>query len=224
MAEIHDGKAGHGIVYQALEQTAGRGQRGRTWESGRNMNIALSAVLEPGNVLPPGSFLLGAAAAVAVRNCLESHIPGCMIKWPNDIYIHDKKIAGILIENVVRGNQWSYAVVGIGININQPGFGPELPGATSLTMLTGKTYDIIVLGKQLCEHLELQWQLLQKEPERVMRLYNEHLFRKDVPVRFKEESRVFTATVKQVTAAGELLAVCGESEIIMAQGVQWLIP
>lgn len=223
MAEIHDGKAGHGIVYQALEQTAGRGQRGRTWVSGRNMNIALTAVLEPGNVLPPGSFLLGAAAALAVWNCLQSHIPGCMIKWPNDIYIHDKKIAGILIENVIRGNNWTYAVVGIGININQPGFGPELPGAVSLNMLTGKTYDIIVLGKQLCEHLEQQWQFLQQEPGRVMEMYNEHLFRKGMPVRFKENSRVFTATVKQVTASGELVVTSGESEMIVAQGVQWLI-
>lgn len=223
MAAIHDGKAGHGIVYQALEQTAGRGQRGKTWVTGRNMNIALSAVLEPGNVLPVGSFLLGAATAVAVRSWLENHISGSMIKWPNDIYMHDKKIAGILIESIVRGNKWNYAVVGIGVNINQPQFGPELNNATSLNMLTGQTYDIIILGRKLCEHLEEQWQLLQREPEQVMDTYNRHLFRKNMPVRFKEDNRVFTATVKRVDASGELVVTNGEDEMNIAQGIQWLI-
>lgn len=223
MAAIHDGKAGHGIVYQALEQTAGRGQRGKTWVTGRNMNIALSAVLEPGNLLPVGSFLLGAATAVAVRNWLENYISGSMIKWPNDIYIHDKKIAGILIENLVRSNKWNYAVVGIGVNINQPQFDPELTNATSLNMLTAQTYDIIVLGRKLCEHLEEQWQLLQHEPEQVMDTYNRHLFRKNMPVRFKEDNRVFTATVKRVDASGELVVSNGEDEMNIAQGIQWLI-
>lgn len=223
MAAIHDGKAGHGIAYQALEQTAGRGQRGKAWVTGRNMNIALSAVLEPGNILPVGSFLLGAATAVAVRSWLENYISGSMIKWPNDIYIHDKKIAGILIENIVRGNKWNYAVVGIGVNINQPQFDPELTNATSLNMLTGKTYDIIVLGRALCEHLEEQWQLLQHAPEQVMNNYNGHLFRKNMPVRFKEGNRVFTATVKRVAASGELVVTNGEDEVSIAQGIQWLI-
>lgn len=223
MADIYDGKAGHGIVYQALEQTAGRGQRGRAWHTGRNRNIALSAVLEPGHVLPVGSFLLGAAAALAVRNWLEKYINGCLIKWPNDIYVHDKKIAGILIESVVRGNSWTYAVIGIGANINQPGFEPELDTAVSLQMLTGKEYDIMVLGRELCACLEQEWQLLQQEPGNVMNRYNAHLFRKGMPVRFREENRVFTATVQEVTASGGLAVTCGESEMILTTGVQWLI-
>jgi BirA family transcriptional regulator, biotin operon repressor / biotin---[acetyl-CoA-carboxylase] ligase len=223
MAAIHDGKAGHGYVYQALEQTAGKGQRGKTWISGRNMNLALSVVLEPSGIAPSDTFLLGAASAVAVCQWLNKYIPGCLIKWPNDIYIHDKKIAGILIENIIRGNKWNYAVAGIGVNINQQQFDEGLGNAISLSIVTGKKYELETMGRELCEWLELQWKTLGRHPEAVIELYNECLYRKNLPVRFRDKTRVFTAVVKYVTPSGELIVGAGSDEVVVPRGVQWLI-
>lgn len=223
MAAIHDGTAGHGFVYQALEQTAGKGQRGKTWVTGKNMNIALSAVLEPGEILPSDSFLLGAATAIAVRDWLSGYVDGCMIKWPNDIYIHDKKIAGILIENIIRGNRWNYAVAGIGVNINQPAFEEGLEHAISLKMITGKTYDLALMGRELCAELEKKWITLRRNPEQLIESYNEHLYRKNKVVQFSDNNRVFSATVKYVTPSGELIVAGETDEMVVARGVQWLI-
>jgi BirA family transcriptional regulator, biotin operon repressor / biotin---[acetyl-CoA-carboxylase] ligase len=223
MGAIHDGKADHGTVYQALEQTAGKGQRGKTWVSGRNMNMALSATLNPSLLSPANQFLLSAAVAVAVRDWLSDYATGCMIKWPNDIYITDKKIAGILIENIFRGNRWTDAVAGIGANINQNEFPEGLLHAISLHQLTGQTYDLVLLGKELCRHLEDKWQLLHEQPERMMQTYNQYLYKKGLPVRFKEDNRVYTATVKCVTVAGELLVANGADEFLVPHGVTWLI-
>ncbi len=222
MAAVHDGKAGHGYVCQALEQTAGRGQRGKTWYTGRNMNLALSAVLEPVHLRPTDIFLVSAAVAVAVRNWLNNYVPGCLIKWPNDIYIHDKKIAGILIENVIRGNKWKYAVAGIGVNINQEGFDPQLAHAVSLAMLTGKQYDIFQLGRELSACLETAWKTLKHNPEQVTDSYNEYLYCKDKTVTFLDGNREFSAVVKYVTPSGELVASGSEGEVMVPRGVKWL--
>jgi BirA family transcriptional regulator, biotin operon repressor / biotin---[acetyl-CoA-carboxylase] ligase len=223
MGAIHDGKAAHGTVYQALEQTAGKGQRGKTWISGRDMNMALSVTLNPSALSSTNQFLLSAAVAVAVRDWLSIHTTDCMIKWPNDIYISDKKIAGILIENIFRGTRWTDAVAGIGANINQKGFPESLPNAISLHQATGQTYDLILLGKELCQQLEEKWQLLQQQPETIVQAYNQHLYKKEHPVRFKEDNRVYTATVKQVTTAGELLVANGTDTFFVPNGVTWLI-
>ena len=88
------------------------------------------------------------------------------IKWPNDIYWKDRKAGGILIENVLQGGKWKYSIVGIGININQILFPANILNPVSLAQITGKTFEVIALAKELCSHLEKRWQQLLKMTHR----------------------------------------------------------
>ena len=120
MARIDDGLAKHGMVWFANEQTAGKGQRGKEWASEKGKNIAMSLVLSPEQLKLTSQFHLSAAVALACFEFLSGYIDGeAKIKWPNDLFWRDRKAGGILIENKLQGKTWKWAVVGIGININQ---------------------------------------------------------------------------------------------------------
>lgn len=162
MANVHAGLAKHGNIWLALEQTAGKGQRGKLWESAPGENIIFTAVLEP-NFLPLTSqILLSIAVALACYD-LFSRYAGeeTRLKKPNDLYWRDRKAGGILIENVIKAQRWTHAVVGIGININQTVFSPELPNPVSLKQITGKTFDPLCLSKELCDFLEKRYRQLE---------------------------------------------------------------
>ena len=165
MAKVHAGLAKHGNVWLALEQTAGKGQRGRTWESAPGENVVFTAVLEPGFLPLDSQVLLSYAVALACYD-LFSRYAGeeTKLKKPNDLYWRDRKAGGILIENVIRTGRWTHAVVGIGININQTSFSPDLPNPVSLKQITGKTFDPMQLSRELCECLERRYEQLKMEP------------------------------------------------------------
>ncbi|HMX79677.1 MAG TPA: biotin--[acetyl-CoA-carboxylase] ligase, partial [Ferruginibacter sp.] len=143
MAQVHAGLANHGLAWFAQEQTAGKGQRGKRWQTGKGKNIAMSLVLEPerfGRVKP---FLLSASIALACHAFFEKYAgPPTRIKWPNDLYWGDRKAGGILIENVYHGKNWKWAVAGTGININEDRFDPELINPVSLYQITGTQYNV----------------------------------------------------------------------------------
>lgn len=164
MANVHAGLAKHGNIWLALEQTAGKGQRGKLWESAPGENIIFTAVLEP-NFLPLTSqILLSIAVALACYD-LFSRYAGeeTRLKKPNDLYWRDRKAGGILIENVIKGDQWTHAIVGIGINVNQTVFSPDLPNPVSLKQITGKTFGPLQLSKELCACLERRYEQLKTE-------------------------------------------------------------
>jgi BirA family biotin operon repressor/biotin-[acetyl-CoA-carboxylase] ligase len=141
MQNVHAGMARHGDGYFAKEQTNGKGQRGKSWET------------DPGsNILKP--FHLSVAVAVACYDLFEKFAgEDTSIKWPNDLYWRDRKAGGILIENIHRGKEWNQAIVGIGININQGSFSPEIKNPVSLKHITGKDFDPIALAKELQEQV-----------------------------------------------------------------------
>jgi BirA family biotin operon repressor/biotin-[acetyl-CoA-carboxylase] ligase len=125
LAQIHANMAQPGTCYFAHEQTSGKGQRGKSWATERGTNIILSIVLKPDFSQPFQQFQLSACAAVAARQFFSQYDGDSLkIKWPNDIYWQDRKLGGILIENIIRsqgpgGGTWDWSVVGIGLNINQ---------------------------------------------------------------------------------------------------------
>src|SRR5258708_3284634 len=121
MARAAAGDAAHGTLFFAYEQWAGKGQRGRTWTSIPGENIILSAVLEPVALPASQAFLLSACVALACHDLFSQYAgpEQPLIKWPNDLYWRDRKAGGILIENSFKGNQWTLAIAGMGININQ---------------------------------------------------------------------------------------------------------
>ena len=172
MEQIHAQKALSGSVYQTDFQTNGKGQHGRIWESYRGENLLCTYVLEL-NALKQGknwvpSEQLGLSAAVALGTqafFMEFAGEETKIKKPNDIYWRDRKAGGILIENIVRGTDWTWTVIGIGLNINQTRFSNEAGNPVSLKQITGKDWDIKTMQKKLAEALSASLNLWLTEGE-----------------------------------------------------------
>ena len=149
---VHAAMAQHGMAVFAHEQTRGRGQRQKQWISEAKANIAISIVIEPKELGTSQIFLLSKTVALGVLELFKNYAAeGWSVKWPNDIYWRDRKAGGILIENMIQGTDWRYAIAGIGLNINQTDFGGLGNKAVSLKQITGKTFEPTVLAKELCK-------------------------------------------------------------------------
>ena len=172
MEQIHAQKALSGSVYQTDFQTNGKWQHGRIWESHRGENLLCTYILEL-NALKKGknwvpTEQLGLSAAVAMGAqafFMEFAGEETKIKKPNDIYWRDRKAGGILIENIVRGTDWNWTVIGIGLNINQTHFSNEAGKPVSLKQITGKDWDIKAMQKKLAEALSASLNLWISEGE-----------------------------------------------------------
>lgn len=221
---VHAGMAQHGTAVFAHHQSAGKGQKGKTWESEAGKNVAMSLVLQPPSLSLSQSFQLSMAMAIGIRNFFV-HYAGeeTKIKWPNDLYWRDRKAAGILIENVVLGSKWNAAVVGIGINVNQTVFEGLEGRAVSLKQITGKDHEPVAMAKELLAHLSKAYAVLLKLPSETIEEYRKHLYGLNQDVRLKQGSRVFTATVKDVTPLGELVVEHATEERFAVGEVEWVI-
>lgn len=144
MQLIDGNTAHHGLTIAAEAQTNGKGQRGRSWVGEEGNSVLMSIIVTPVHLLAD-QFLFNASVAVAVANVLKQINSNWQVsvKWPNDIILNDKKAGGILIENVLRGHQWVYSVIGIGLNVNQTDF-LGLPFATSMRVETDKWQSFFV--------------------------------------------------------------------------------
>jgi BirA family transcriptional regulator, biotin operon repressor / biotin---[acetyl-CoA-carboxylase] ligase len=205
MARLNEGAVAEGTAWFAMEQTAGKGQRGKAWLSPPGENILLSTVLQPALQLPQ-QFMLSMAVALGACDFF-AHYAGdeAAIKWSNDIYWRDRKAAGILIENVLRGSIWQYAIVGIGVNINAATFPDELANPVSLRQITGREWDTIKLAKELCTFLDRRYRQLQ--PERMNEMleeYKNRLFRFNEPAFYRKDGELFQATIRDVLPDGRL--------------------
>lgn len=145
--------APHGYVLMAMEQTAGRGQRGNSWEAAPGLNITLSMMLRP-QVDAANQFAISEAVALAVVDTLvATGLAEVSVKWPNDIYVADRKICGILIENSLAGAMVARSVVGIGLNVNQPEFCSDAPNPVSMLQLLGRQTALEPLAQAMCNHI-----------------------------------------------------------------------
>lgn len=124
----------HATVVSTYNQTAGRGQRGNTWESQPNKNLSFSILLRPQNIIARQQFYISEAVSLAIVNTLRRYIKTdkVAIKWPNDIYVNDLKICGILIENTLSGYNIAQSIIGIGLNVNQREFLSDAPNPISI--------------------------------------------------------------------------------------------
>lgn len=135
--------APHGFAVMARRQSAGRGQRGSSWESEPGRNVTMSVLLRPADIDVANQFSISIAAALAVAETLDHYgIAGAQVKWPNDIYVGNSKICGILIENSLSGRRIARSIVGIGLNVNQREFHSPAPNPVSMAQLTGSEYSI----------------------------------------------------------------------------------
>lgn len=227
---IHAGLAQHGTCVFTHHQTAGKGRMGKEWVSEAGNNIALSIVLEPTFLMPLQAFRLSVIVALSAFDMLNERAKGSIfIKWPNDIYCIDKKTGGILIENIFSSGgtstgKWQYAVVGIGININQQSFSADIPHAGSLSMHTGKQYACVELAKELCFHLDKRFRSMQQIPFSVLlQEYNDHLFKKNQTLRFRKGNIVFEAQVRGVDEHGDLILYSSHEERYSLDTISWIL-
>lgn len=211
LAKVHAGMASHGEAFFAWEQYAGKGQRGRVWQSEKGNNLIISIIINPAPLQVNQQFQLSAALAVAVANWFSRYAgDATVVKWPNDLYWHDRKAGGMLIESVISGSEnsapvWKWAVLGIGININQTAFNSDLRNPVSLRQITGKEFRADELAKELCTEINRTWQLLkQGNFPQVLDQYNQLLFRKNQETRFRQGNRTFNATILRVDESGKL--------------------
>jgi BirA family biotin operon repressor/biotin-[acetyl-CoA-carboxylase] ligase len=207
MGMIQKGAAMDGIAVFAREQTNGKGRRGRQWLSSKDENVILSICVQMQWQHVSQQFGLSMAAALGCRDLMSKYIPGkATIKWPNDIFINDTKAGGILIENVIRGTLWQWAVIGIGLNINQCQFEDTSFKATSLKIETGNEFDVLKLSEELHEFvLNRITSLKEGEFENILKEYNENLFARGRLVKIKKDNYVFETRIKSVSSSGQLL-------------------
>ncbi len=183
MAQIKEGLAKSGSCFRADFQTQGKGQHGRVWESVTGQNLLCTYILEikqldsDKNWVPEHQIGFSAAIALGIRSFFDSMTNGdTKIKRPNDIYWRDRKAGGILIENIVRGSEWTWAVVGIGININQTQFSTDAPNPVSLKQITGRDWDIRLLQEALTKSLNTSLEDWQNNgDEKTMQAFDQHI-------------------------------------------------
>ena len=223
---IHAGMAQTGMTIFTHEQIAGKGQRGKVWASQKDVNIALSIVITPNPLKVTQQFQLSACVAVALHHFFVKHAgDDSKIKWPNDLYWQDRKAGGILIESIVgSGGNWDWAICGIGININQTSFSPDLPNPVSLKQITGKDFKVISLAKELCICLNEKFQeLINSGFEPIYNQYLNQLYKLNDKVRLKKDSRVFEAIIKSVSPVGKLVVQHAIEEEFNFGEVEWVI-
>lgn len=168
-----------GTVIMAVEQYAGRGQVNNTWVSEPGKNLTFSLLLSPAFLSPDLQFMLNKTISIAINDVLTEIIgAGVKIKWPNDIYFKDRKLGGVLIENILRGKNWTYAIIGIGLNINQSGFPDDIKKVTSLNKILHQDYDLHAILRHLCKSIEQRYQQLRDGRfELINKLYLETLYK-----------------------------------------------
>jgi len=224
------GEAQHGMAIFTHEQTAGKGQRDKNWASQKDLNIALSILLKPYPLSIPDQFKLSVCIAISAWDLFSKYAGDeTKIKWPNDIYWRDRKAGGILIENVIQSSQsavgsWQWSIIGIGININQTDFDPDLPNPVSLKQITGKILKPIDLAKELCSIMEKNYQLLIAGNFMILfNKYQTHLYKKDEKVKLKKGTRVFETTIKGVSETGQLITQHSIEERFDFGEVEWIL-
>lgn len=193
----------------ADSQTAGRGQRGNSWESAPGENLTFTLFWRPQGVAPRDQFAISEATALAVADFLASAGVEASVKWPNDIYVGDRKICGILIEHSVTSSSIDHSRIGAGININQTEFVSDAPNPVSLAQLTGKRYDISRMAAAVGASLENRLASTATADRRAA-LHNEfmrRLWRGDGqphPFRRRSDGAVFAGVIIGVDPGGLL--------------------
>ena len=202
---VNNSKISFGTVIMADFQTKGKGQRSLFWNSEKGLNLLFSLYLDTSFLNAENIFSLSKAVALGLRQCIENIIgKQVLIKWPNDILINEKKIAGILIENQWKSNKISSSIIGIGLNVNQLKFPIEYK-ATSLFNITSKKYNLDSIVSLLCSCLQFSIdQLIQSKINLIDRNYHNSLLNFNNWALYEHEQKVFKGKILEVDNMGLL--------------------
>jgi BirA family transcriptional regulator, biotin operon repressor / biotin---[acetyl-CoA-carboxylase] ligase len=200
-------KPEEGCIVWTDFQTAGKGQTGNSWESEFGKNLTFSIILYPDFLEITNQFLLSQLISVAITDVLSEYIPEELsIKWPNDIYVGKKKIAGILIENSISGRNIDSCIAGIGININQGIFQSNAPNPVSLKLLTGVNYNLKEILQKIQHQIFFRYiQVCNHDEAVVTQEYKNRLFRKNDFHNYKSGDSFFKAKIKSIKQTGHLV-------------------
>lgn len=208
------------MVVVADYQTAGKGCGTNSWESERGKNLTFSMLIHPTDIPASQQFRITEVVSVALCEVLEQYIGDVSIKWPNDIYMGDKKICGVLIENRLQGNVIVDSIIGIGLNVNQTEFVSDAPNPVSLRQLLGREVDREALLHDFLETLETVY-----SSETTYSAYRNKLFRMGKQAVFSDETGRFEGTIQDVETDGRLLIkdLSGQARRYAFKEVQFVI-
>ena len=203
------------LVWTAI-QTEGKGQRGKSWQSEKGNSLTFSIYLRP-NVKISKQFFLNKAVALGVCEGINSFGAKAKIKWPNDIYVEDKKIAGILIENSLRGSLIQDVVVGVGVNINQDKFSKSLPNPVSLKQVLHQSFDLKLVLEELSYFIEKRYmQFKSSQLEKIDTDYHDFLYCFQQMQKFQVGDKRFEAQVLAVDEMGKIKLLYKEKIVVYA--------
>jgi len=196
-----------GTVIMAESQYAGRGQQQNKWHSEPSKNLTISILLKPAFLPVTQQFNLNLAISVGIINALIPVLgTGVKIKWPNDVYFNDKKLGGVLIENIIQGQIIKNSIVGIGLNVNQTEFADWVPNPTSVKQILQKDYDLKILLSDICAYIEAAYLVLKAgNIDRLKTFFMQNLYWRDELHSFKTTEGVFDGIITDVTQAGQLV-------------------
>jgi len=197
-----------GTAISAAFQTQGRGQIGRFWESSLGKNILTSIIFKPSFLPINRQFEFTIFISVAIWRFISSKLKNpeiCSIKWPNDIYIGNKKIAGILIQNALQGNKIKYTIAGVGININQIDFSGDIPNPTSLKIECQKEFDVEKLLEELFLVLDDEYDRFMQNSRIHESIYLRNLYRINQKSKFRIEDKIVEGIIRGVNDEGNLM-------------------
>ena len=191
-----------GLVVVSNYQTSGNGQRGKFWESSIGDNLLISIVIQS-NISTKNQFSLSKCVALALYDFLTLYTDDVSIKWPNDILVGKQKIAGILIQNILKGNAITHSVIGIGLNVNQTKYKAYSPQATSLKLLLNTKFDISIIQEELLKYLAERIKQLRSGTDQEKE-YLSALFLNNQIAAFESEDQKFTGIIQGVSQSGKL--------------------
>jgi BirA family biotin operon repressor/biotin-[acetyl-CoA-carboxylase] ligase len=202
-----------GTVVFAENQTAGKGQRGNSWESEHGKNITCSILLYPHFLPVKQHFLLSEVVALGIKSALDLYIDSIEIKWPNDIYHEGKKMAGVLIENELTGDHFTRSVVGIGLNVNQEIFLSDAPNPVSMKQVLKRDLNLENVLEDTVKSIWTWYGKLESGgTETIVRNYHDSLYRKDGLHAYSDSKGPLTARIHHVEDDGRLHLITDEGE------------
>ena len=214
-------------------QTAGRGQMGNGWEAEPDKNISFSMLLKPEFLHPREQFVISQITALSVRQAIAEMLnTSVSIKWPNDIYVGDEKIAGILIENRLQGSVMSHCVLGIGINVNQERWIGNAPNPTSLKLIAGRDFSPEFVLDRVTQIISGLYHSLMSFPdlttEQIRKRFMIHLYRNEGlhPYVDAQSGETFEAQIVMIDESGHLYLQTqnGSERVYSFKEVKFVLP
>lgn len=198
-------------------QTAGKGQRGNSWEAEAGQNLLFSFLLRPLFLEARRQFVLSQLVCLALKEVLDEETGDISVKWPNDIYWREKKICGILIENDLEGHRIGCCITGIGLNVNQTRFTSDAPNPVSLRQITGREHDRAALLERILTRAQAYYSALQNDEAAatalIRRRYAESLFRREGLHEYEDAEGRFRARLLRVEEDGHFVLEDTEGKV-----------